>query len=438
MKRWLDEEVYHYTDGDAYPFHIPGAKRVNVGLTASSQSGSERGDEWSNPFRYDITEIGGFDDLRHASGLLAELEREWAKMYGAGAALLSVNGSTCGNLATIFAATKQHDRILVADGCHWSVRNAAELRELSVEWLPVERSAEGFCEAVAAEAVEREFSEGAERGAGVSADGSRAVVPDDEHRAVASETIECGRAAESNGLEKVFSEQSGIQAVVITSPTYEGLVADVPRIAEIVHSHGAVLVVDSAHGAHLGLRMGERASDIFSFSNPITQGADAVVVSLHKTLPVLGQVSLILLSKEQVRVRADEVKRYLNMFQTSSPSYLLMSSAAAGCRFLQEQGAERYREYARLLVDFYERTSGLKLLHILKKDNQDLSKIIISTKDVEISGQKLMKLLREDYHLELEKAGENYALAVTSVMDIGEGFQRLADALNEIDKGLMG
>lgn len=400
MKRWLDEEVYRYTGGDAYPFHIPGAKRVNVGLAASFQSGSGQGDEWCNPFRYDITEIGGFDDLRHASGLLAELEREWADMYGAGAAFLSVNGSTCGNLATIFAATEQHDRILIADGCHWSVRNAAELRELSVKWLPAERSAEGFRE-----------------------------------------------AAEPSELEKVPTEQSGMKAVVITSPTYEGLVADVPRIAEIVHSHGAILLVDSAHGAHLGLRMGEKPSimrnngrteaiertEMFSFPNPIAQGADAAVVSLHKTLPVLGQVSLILLPKEQARVRADEVKRYLNMFQTSSPSYLLMSSAAAGCRFLQEQGAGQYRKYARLLADFYEKTSGLKLLHILKKDNQDLSKIIISTKDVELSGQELMEFLREDYHLELEKAGENYALAVTSVMDTEEGFHRLADALREID-----
>ena len=375
MKRWLDQEVYRYTGENAYPFHIPGAKRINIGL--------------DDPFRYDITEIGGFDDLRHASGLLAELEQEWGRMYGAGKAFLSVNGSTCGNLAVIFASTKQHDRILAADGCHWSVRNAAKLRELSVGWLAVEQSAEGFCEAVTAEEVER-----------------------------------------------AFANDSGIRAIVITSPTYEGMVAEVSRIAEIAHSHGAALLVDSAHGAHLGLRLGSQMDGMreMSFPNPVTQGADAVVVSLHKTLPVLGQVSLILLpDSDQPWVRADEVKRYLNMFQTSSPSYLLMSSAAAGCRFLQEHGAGRYREFIHLLAEFYEKTSGLKQFRILKKDNQDLSKIIISTINANISGQELMTALREDYQIELEKAGGKYALALAGIMDRKEGFDRLADALYELD-----
>ncbi|MBR1634631.1 MAG: aminotransferase class V-fold PLP-dependent enzyme [Lachnospiraceae bacterium] len=411
MKRWLDQEVLRYTGSDAYPFHIPGAKRKNVGMGKTEQADAIQGEadskdrlrsemesrEDCDPFRYDITEIGGFDDLRHASGLLAELEQEWAEMYGAKRAFLSVNGSTCGNLSMIFAATKQHGKILAAEGCHWSVRNAAEFRELTVERLPVERSAEGFCEAVTPDTVER-----------------------------------------------ALSEHPEVQAAVITSPTYEGLAADVPRIAEMVHSHGAALLVDAAHGAHLGLRSwdgqpdaaaGGMADRIYSLQNPITQGADAVVVSLHKTLPVLGQVSLILLPKtKNPRVSADEVKRYLNMFQTSSPSYLLMSSAAAGCRFLQEQGAERYRVYARLLADFYEKAQVLNKLHIIKKDNQDLSKIIISTKDAEISGQELLERLRTDYHLELEKAGEHYALAITGIMDTKDGFDRLAEALYQIDR----
>ena len=437
MTRWLDKEIAQYAAGGAYPFHMPGSKRQSMGL--------------GDPYRYDITEIDGFDDLRNASGLLAELEQEWARLYGAERAFLSVNGSTGSNLAVIFAATAQHDAVLIAEGCHWSVKNAAELRELSVTTLPAARSREGFCEAVQPEDVK-------------------------------------------NALEA----EPAIRTVIITSPTYEGIVSDVGAIAEIAHEHGASLIVDAAHGAHLGL-------DSAFFPNPISQGADAVIVSLHKTLPVLGQVSLILLPAtdgsclagegkmagsqrltsarngkaensdlphDQWRIQPAEVKRYLNMFQTSSPSYVLMSSAAAGCRFLQEQGERAFREYEDELCRFYRETDDLKNLAVIRRDDQDRSKIVIAipqadeaqknqkisrdnngndrsdsntrsdnndgNKSIAFTGYDLMERLRRDYALELEKASAHYAIAMTSLMDTREGFDRLSAALHELDRELEG
>lgn len=393
--RWLDEEIIDYVKKDVYPFHMPGSKRHNIGL--------------QDAYLYDITEIDGFDDLRHPEGVLAELQREWAGLYGAGEAFLSVNGSTCGNLAMIFAATRPQDTILVAKQCHWSVLNAAALRNINVIELDVPVSREGFCKAVPPEAV-----------------------------------------------EAVLWQHPEIRAVLITSPTYEGIVSDVERIAELTHRHGAILLVDSAHGAHIGLSTAG-AAERRRLNNPVSQGADAAVVSLHKTLPVLGQTSLILLPDspgalkqaeepqrkgnhpagvmaDRAALASEQVKQYLNMFQTSSPSYVLMSAAAAGCRLLQREGRRLASELENHLEWFYEETKALRKLRIVDFDNKDRSKILISTIDSEISGEKLMTVLRRDYRIELEKAGESYVLGIATLMDTREGFERLAMALREIDR----
>ena len=113
----------------------------------------------------------------------------------------------------------------------------------------------------------------------------------------------------------------------------------------------------------------------------------------------------------------------------------MMSAAACGGRFLLEQGRTYAAEFERNLSEFYEAASGLTRLSVLRKDNQDLSKIVITTTGLGISGQDLMKRLRDDYRLELERAGTHYALALCSIMDRREGFRRLAEALGEIDSG---
>ncbi len=378
--RWLDEEVLAYTATDAYPFHMPGAKRQNVNLL-------------EDPFRYDITEIPGFDDLRRADGLLRELEDEWALVYGAGRAYLSVNGSTCGNLSVIFAALSEGERILVADGAHWSVYNAAKLRHLSVVSLSVEADSSGVLLAPTPLSVER-----------------------------------------------ALSLNEGIRAVFITSPSYEGMVADVKAIAELVHEKGALLLVDCAHGAHFGLPIWGQPAESFGsrigFDNPVNTGADAVVVSLHKTLPVLGQTAMILLPENDLRVKAEKVKKYLNMFQTSSPSYLLMSSVSSGLRLLEQKGALLAGRFSEYLSEFYKKTGELKKLNIIQKDNQDLSKIVISTRNAGISGYQLMERLRAMYGLWLERAGDYYCLALCTMMDSKEGLKRLILALKEIDEGI--
>ncbi len=368
--RWLDQRIEDYVNSGIYPFHMPGAKRVNPGI-------------W-DPFQYDITEIEGFDDLRESKGILKELQDMWAGVYGADEAYLSVNGSTGSNLSVIFAATSRHDRLLAAASCHPSVSNAGKLRGLSIDTIPAKRLQEGFLEPSSPEELERLFQNGAKP-----------------------------------------------SAVVVTSPTYEGIVADIKALSAIAHSNGAALIADSAHGAHFGREMSR------CFANPIEEGADAAVVSLHKTLPVLGQLSLILLKNTgDCRIKGERVKHYLNMLQTSSPSYLLMSSAALCCRNISEKGRALFAEYGKRLDEFYSGVSDLKHIYIVDRDDKDRSKIIISTVNTGLSGKELTRSLREEYRLELEKYSDGFALALSSVMDTKEGFDRLSAALHEIDRAI--
>ena len=345
MTDYLYEEIERYIEKGIYPFHMPGAKR------------SEGYGKFSRLFSWDITEIEGFDDLRNPCGVLKALEDSWAKMYGAGAAFLSVTGSPAGNLSNIFAATSPKDKILITADCHISVENAAKLRGLLVVRLNPEREKCGVCGAISLEQI-----------------------------------------------EEALDKEKDIKAAVITSPTYDGYIADIKKISKITKEHGVKLIVDAAHGAHLALKDFITEKDILS-------GADAAVVSLHKTLPVMGQVSLILIPKGS-SIDKSYVKRYLNMFQTSSPSYVLMSSASFGLKILREDGERLFFEHTRRLASFYESAKNLRYLELIDEDNKDRSKILISTRNTCLSGRKLMSRLREKYSIEAEKCTDFTVLKI--------------------------
>ena len=118
-------------------------------------------------------------------------------------------------------------------------------------------------------------------------------------------------------VEDMLEQNEGIRAVVITSPTYDGVVSDIERITDIVHRRRIPLIIDEAHGAHFGF------SPYFP-ENSNTKGADVVIHSLHKTMPSLTQTALLHINGEIAD--RENIRRYLHMLQTSSPSYILMAS----------------------------------------------------------------------------------------------------------------
>ena len=233
-KQSLQEELRAYAESGMYPFHMPGHKR-----------NGKWAEGFSSPFSVDITEIEGFDNLHHAEGILRDAMENAAEIYGAERTWFLVNGSTAGILAAISAAALPGERILMAENSHRSAFHGLALRGLSPVFLPVPLLPEyGIAGRVCPEDVERILSEDAGR------------------------------------------EGRKIRAVYLTSPTYEGVLSAIRRIAEISHSHGIPLLVDEAHGAHLpfGTGFGESA---------IACGADIAVQSVHKTLPSMTQTAVL-------------------------------------------------------------------------------------------------------------------------------------------------
>ena len=386
---------------DAYPFHMPGHKRREI------PDGIPGG--FPDPYGIDITEIDGFDNLHHAEGILKDAMETVAAIYGADRSWYLVNGSTCGILSAVFAATENGGKILTARNCHKAVYHAICLNRLEAEYLyPEEITEFRINGGIRAEDVRKALEKDAMRCAGNSGD--------------------------------VRGKITKIQAVLITSPTYEGVVSDIRAIADAAHEYGIPLIVDEAHGAHL-----EYADQCHSFpKSALEYGADIVIQSLHKTLPCFTQTAILHVKGKLVD--QDRVSRYLSMFQTSSPSYLFMAGMERCIWYMDGDGRNEMVRYEERLEHFMERMEGLQVLEILDREicgkyrtvvGWDPSKIVVSTMRAEdFHGEELAETLRRKYHLEMEMTAPEYVIAMTSLMDTEEGFERLGTALLEIDGAL--
>ena len=382
----LFRKLAEYGKAGAYPLHMPGHKR-NTG-----RYGME------DLYGLDITEIEGFDDLHEPEGILREGMERAARVYGSDEAWYLVNGSTAGILAGICACTKPGDRVLITRNCHKSVYHAMMLNRLEPLYLMPE-PVPGWPVMGAADPGKAE-----EILAGESGGGSRA--PEGEPRE--------GSAGQRRG--------AGISLVVVTSPTYEGILSDIPAIAEACHRHGIPLLVDEAHGAHLGFGGFPEGA--------VAGGADLVVQSLHKTLPALTQTGL--LHRQGNLVGGRRVKKYLDMFQSSSPSYLLMAGIDRCVRMLEE-GTAVPAGWMEMLDRFYADTADLQHLRVLRADRKDPSKLVIGA-GTGHTGPELMEVLRRRYHFEPEMTSAEYIIAMTGAGDRPEEIRRLSGVLREIDR----
>lgn len=370
----LYEKLKQLSASDQYPFHMPGHKR-------NKKAGIIGGAE-----HLDITEIEGFDNLHHAEGILKKAMEDAAAYFGAEETHFLVNGSSAGILAAVSAAVKEGGTLLLCRNAHMSAYHGAFLRGLKVRSIyPEILETHGFFGGVTPETV-----------------------------------------------EQALIETPEAEAVLLVSPTYEGIISDIRKIVEIVHSYGKIVIVDEAHGAHLGLdkRLPESS---------VRFGADLVVQSLHKTLPALTQTALLHINGN--RVDRELVRRFLRIYQTSSPSYLLMGSIDHCVRTMQAQGKDLFDGFFKALQAFQESLKGLKYLRLA--DNSiinrpgteavDPGKLVILTNTSGYSGNELNRLLLERYNLQMEMAGLHHVIGIATVMDEPEGFDRLSRALLELD-----
>lgn len=355
----LYKELTAYCASDAYPFHMPGHKR----RTGSMQ----------DPYSIDITEIDGFDDLHHPSGLLKEAEQRAAGLYQSSETHFLVNGSTGGILSAITALVPPGGLLLMARNSHRSAYHAAGLRNIQVKYLYPSDAGQL----------------------------NGPVTPQEVLR-----VLSMPGCAEPD-------------AIFLTSPTYDGVVSDVASIAQIAHERGIPLIIDEAHGAHFGMHPAFPPSSV-------TLGADVVIHSLHKTLPSLTQTALIHINGSLADRK--KLRSMLSVFQTSSPSYVLMASIDSCIRFLAAHKTEYFDTYIRLLTRFREQAhfSGIRLLQ-----TDDPSRILLQSENM--TARKLYDTLRLRYHLQPEMAAVSYVLLLSSASDDEEGFSRLLEALRQLD-----
>ncbi len=371
--------IGEYASSGALPMHMPGHKRNAAMAPYLEKLGAA----------YDITEIDGFDNLHDAGGALRGAMLRASRLWGCRRSFFLVNGSTCGILAAVCAHAKRGDKVIAARNCHMSVYNALELS-----------GAEPF---FVAPPYEREL--------GLHA----SLRPED--------------------AEIALRRNPDAKLMILTSPTYEGVISDVESICRAAHSRGIPVLVDEAHGAHLGF------SDYFG-GGAVRAGADVVIQSLHKTLPSLTQTAIAHLSGSLADEK--EFARMLSVFETSSPSYLLMSSIDACVGLLDSEGGKLFERWERSLLQFGERIRTLQRLSVPYHGDEnpqnrsaifgfDRSKILISTRNASMSGAELMRLLRGERKIELEMSSGTLALAMTGLGDTPETLSRLADALLAAD-----
>ena len=356
--------------------HMPGHKRNSMLC------------ELGDPYTIDITEIEGFDNLHQPEEILLSLSERISSVYGAVSSYPLVNGSTAGILTGITATVGCGDKVLVARNSHKAVYHGMILAGAK----PV------YC-------YPQNIGDTAVFGG---------ILPKD--------------------VEEAFINHPDIRLVVITSPTYEGVVSDIRTIAEIVHKHKAYLLVDEAHGAHFG----------FHESFPVSAvklGADLIIQSLHKTLPSLTQTAVLHCNAKELKPL---IRKYLAIYQSSSPSYVLMAGIDQCIRLLEEKAGQLFNEYHDKLKLFYLEMEKLKALKMIKRDiigqngiyDLDPSKLTISVYGTGLSGHELHGMLHNKYQIMLEMEAPDYVLGMTSICDTKEGFDRLTRALLEIDEDL--
>ncbi|MDO4594616.1 MAG: aminotransferase class V-fold PLP-dependent enzyme [Tissierellia bacterium] len=325
-------------------------------------------------YEHDITEIDEFDDLNNPHGILDEIQKKCAKIYEVDHSILSVNGSTSCILAAIRALTLKNKNVLISRACHKSVYNALEINNLNATYIMPEFSKEGFYKHIDLKKLERKLA------------------------------------------------KDDFSIFVLTSETYEGYMSDVKKIRKICHKYNTLLVVDAAHSSHLGL--------FNVFYEKVSKYSDISIMSFHKNLSGLTQTAVMHINNEKIDI--SEIKRNMAIFQSSSPSYILIESID----YLIENISKMKNLFFSLkdnLEELYD--VKFKNLKLIDDYNKDRTKILISTYNTNISGFDLKRLLKNE-KIEIEYASRYFCLLISTVFDNKKGLDHLKNTLIKIDKKL--
>ena len=361
------------------PFDVPGHKRGRGNPELVKLLGEQC-------VSLDVNSMKPLDNLCHPVSVIMDAEQLAADAFGAAHAYFMVGGTTSSVQSMILTACKAGDKIILPRNVHRSVINALVL--------------------CGAEPVY--------------------VDPDvDKHIGIAL-------GMELSQVEQAILANPDASAVFVNNPTYYGICSDLRSIVRIAHEHNMLVLVDEAHGTHLS----------FNKDLPVSAmeaGADMAAVSMHKSGGSLTQSSLLLLG-ENVNTRY--VEQIINLTQTTSASYLLLSSLDISRRNLALRGRESFEKVAKMAEYAREEINSIGGYYAYGKDivnggsifDFDVTKLSVYTRDIGLTGIEVYDLLRDEYDIQIEFGDIGNILAYISIGDRIQDIERLVGALEDIKR----
>jgi arginine/lysine/ornithine decarboxylase len=332
----------------------------------------------------DVNSMKPLDNLCHPVSVIREAEELAAEAFGAAHAFLMVGGTTSAVQAMVLSCVKRGEKIILPRNVHRSVMGALVL-----------------CGAIPVY-----------------------VNPDSDERL----GIPLGMKRED--VEAAILANPDAKAILVNNPTYYGICSDLRAITKLAHDHGMLALADEAHGTHF----------YFGDNLPVSAmaaGADIAAVSMHKSGGSLTQSSLLLAGPN---VSAGYLRQIINLTQTTSGSYLLMSSLDISRRNLALRGREKFAqvvdlvEYARREINaiggYY--AFSRELINGDSVYDFDVTKLVLNTLELGLAGIEVYDILRDEYEIQTEFGDLGNLLAYVSIGDRKQDIERLVSALAEI------
>lgn len=375
----LFDALMEYVNRDTIPFHVPGHKK-GVGMDKEFKQFIGE-----NPFKIDVTVFKLVDSLHHPTGPIKRAQQLAADAYGSDAAFFSIHGTSGAIQSMIMSVVNSGDKLIIPRNVHKSVTAGIILSgAIPVYMQPALDKRVGIAQGVTPETV-----------------------------------------------EDTLKKHPDAKAVLIINPTYYGVATDIKKISDIVHSYDIPLIVDEAHGPHLGF------NDNLPMS-AIEAGADMCAQSTHKIIGALTQCSLLHVCSERIDI--NRVHQVLSLLQTTSPSYILMASLDCARRQIALCGKELLDKSIELANYVRYEINNIKGFYCFGEEivgNEgvtalDPTKITINCRELGITGYDLDMILSNKYHIQMELSDLYNVLAVGSFGDTKEAMDTLLHSLKEI------
>lgn len=368
MENYILNKLEELKDDNLTSFHVPGHKTGKIFRKLGYKNILEK------IYTLDTTEIDGTDNLHNAKEIIKESQDRAARVFNSDKTIYLVNGTTCGIEASIMAVCNPKSKIIVNRDCHQSVINACILGDIDPVYI--------------------------------------------ESMVCKKTNIIMGVDVEST--KSVIDNNLDAKAIVLTYPTYYGKTFDLKSVCDYAHSKNIIVIVDEAHGAHLQLSNNLPKS-------AIEQDADIIIQSTHKTLPSFTQSSMMHVKGN--RVDTNKIEAMLRFIESSSPSYVLLTSLELAVDIYDNYGIKLMENLLSNINNFKSKFKNNE--NIIIDNNMDKTKIFISLKKLGITGYELDSILREKYKIQVELSNYYGVLLICTIGNDEEDFVRLKRALDD-------